>query len=237
MDCNDNCLSLSNADQADTDADGRGDACDLTLGDFVWEDLNLDGIQDDGEPGISGAEVFLYDCADDAQSVSSAETGDDGYYAFDDLMPGNYYVEFILPERYSFIQPDQGDDDEADSDADRESGQTACITLDPGVNDLTQDAGMCPDNDEDDVCNIADNCPDTANTDQADADGDGYGDVCDPACDLGGDADADADDRAILNSILGKCTGDEGFIPRADYDGNGCIGMSDYQLWYQCHLN
>lgn len=43
------------------------------------------------------------------------------------------------------------------------------------------------DNDSDGILNDADNCPDDANSDQADADGDGIGDVCDkPECEGAG---------------------------------------------------
>ena len=48
-----------------------------------------------------------------------------------------------------------------------------------------------PDNDGDGVVNADDNCPDSANADQADADGDGVGDVCDLPQD--GDAGSDGD--------------------------------------------
>ena len=48
-----------------------------------------------------------------------------------------------------------------------------------------------PDNDGDGVVNADDNCPDSSNTDQADADGDGVGDVCDLPQD--GDTGSDGD--------------------------------------------
>ncbi len=48
-----------------------------------------------------------------------------------------------------------------------------------------------PDNDGDGVVNADDNCPDSANADQADADGDGVGDVCDLPQD--GDTGPDGD--------------------------------------------
>ena len=56
-------------------------------------------------------------------------------------------------------------------------------------------AGPFPgDNDDDQICDLADNCPDDSNVDQADSDGDGVGDVCDgcPGADdlLNSDADA-----------------------------------------------
>tara|TARA_Y100001954_G_scaffold111269_1_gene120655 strand:- start:102 stop:2669 length:2568 start_codon:yes stop_codon:yes gene_type:complete len=51
----------------------------------------------------------------------------------------------------------------------------------------------CADQDEDGICNDDDNCPGSANTDQADADNDGVGDVCDLCPGHDDDADADGD--------------------------------------------
>jgi len=51
---------------------------------------------------------------------------------------------------------------------------------------------ICPDTDADGVCDDVDNCPTTANANQADADGDGRGDACD-ACPLDSANDADGD--------------------------------------------
>ena len=50
------------------------------------------------------------------------------------------------------------------------------------------------DSDGDGVLDGSDNCPNDSNTDQADADNDGIGDVCDPLTDRDGDGVADADD-------------------------------------------
>jgi len=48
------------------------------------------------------------------------------------------------------------------------------------------------DRDTDDVLDATDNCPTTANSDQADVDGDGLGDACDP-CPAGSNDDEDGD--------------------------------------------
>jgi len=53
-------------------------------------------------------------------------------------------------------------------------------------------AGAGGDADDDDVCGNWDNCPDDANVDQTDTDGDGIGDVCD-ACPNDPDNDVDGD--------------------------------------------
>jgi hypothetical protein len=111
-----------------------------SLGDYVWYDTDMDGIQDAGEPGIPGVTVNLYDCS--GNLLATATTDANGFYAFMDLPPGDYYVEFVLPDGYVFSPQDQGADDAVDSDADPNTGQTVCTTLEAGENDLTWDAGM-----------------------------------------------------------------------------------------------
>ncbi|MFH1373268.1 MAG: C25 family cysteine peptidase [bacterium] len=49
----------------------------------------------------------------------------------------------------------------------------------------------CVDVDSDEVCDVGDNCPAIYNADQADADGDGIGDVCDDCTDIDGDGFGD----------------------------------------------
>jgi hypothetical protein len=61
------------------------------LGDRVWHDLNNDGIQDPGEPGLIGWTVSLFD-ADSNTFLGSMPTGDDGKYLFPALPAGNYRV-------------------------------------------------------------------------------------------------------------------------------------------------
>ncbi len=110
------------------------------IGDYVWHDLNQNGIQEAGEPGVPGVTVNLYDCADNF--VATMNTDANGYYLFNNLIPGGYYVVFIEPEGYFFTLQNQGADDAIDSDADPVTGKTACTTLDAGESDLTWDAGL-----------------------------------------------------------------------------------------------
>ncbi|UCE66425.1 MAG: hypothetical protein JSU85_16565 [Candidatus Zixiibacteriota bacterium] len=113
---------------------------DASLGDYVWYDDNMDGIQNTAEAGIAEIVVNLYTCDD--TMVANTVTDTDGYYAFDSLDAGDYYLEFELPDGYVFTLMDQGGDDELDSDVNPESGTTDCFTLTEDQSNMTLDAGM-----------------------------------------------------------------------------------------------
>ena len=119
-----------------------------TLGNFVWLDLDLDGTQDGGEPGILGVTVNVYDPGADGSPgggddtlVDTTTTLANGSYNFD-LAPGDYFVEFIAPAGHSFTRQDLGGDDHFDSDADIVSGQTIVTSLALAEDDPSWDAGF-----------------------------------------------------------------------------------------------
>lgn len=60
------------------------------IGDFVWNDLNHNGIQDAGEPGIDGVKVTLTDSSNNV--VGTTTTASNGYYQFTGLTAGTYTV-------------------------------------------------------------------------------------------------------------------------------------------------
>lgn len=114
------------------------------IGDFVWFDLDRDGVQ--GGPGdtpVTGATVELLV---DGAVVASQVTGSDGKYLFDDLSAGEYQVRFTVPGFAGFTDIDDGWDD-VDSDAAEVAtnplvGITGIIDLAVGEVDLTVDAGV-----------------------------------------------------------------------------------------------
>ncbi len=109
------------------------------LGNYVWNDLNQNGLQDLGEPGIGGIFVHLY--AADGTLLETTRTDEDGFYLFDDLPAGDYYVVFDIPEGYISTTTNAGDD-ALDSDANPNTGQTAIVSLGQGEINLTIDAGI-----------------------------------------------------------------------------------------------
>ncbi|MEN6344353.1 MAG: SdrD B-like domain-containing protein [Armatimonadia bacterium] len=110
-----------------------------SIGDFVWEDLNGNGLQDSGEPGVAGVAVELFTA--DGKSAGTCLTDADGKYLFTGLTPGTYYVQFTLPSGYRFTTQDAGSDDALDSDAGPD-GSCAKTFLQSGETDLTWDAGV-----------------------------------------------------------------------------------------------
>ncbi|MCP9769360.1 hypothetical protein EGI22_15755, partial [Lacihabitans sp. LS3-19] len=103
------------------------------LGDYVWEDVNKNGIQELGEKGIQGVTVKLTGTTGNGAIVNlTAITDLNGYYQFNDLIPGSYVVEFVTPGSngdYTNSPKDQGTDDSVDSDADQITGKTLPIVI------------------------------------------------------------------------------------------------------------
>ncbi|MEZ5312680.1 MAG: SdrD B-like domain-containing protein [Thermoanaerobaculia bacterium] len=130
----------SGANDASRDA-GLVSASPASVGDFVWQDFDGDGIQDAGESGANNVTVRLYTAS--GTQVSQTTTSPAGAYAFNNLLPGDYYLVFVLPGGFGFSPQNQGGDDDLDSDADG-SGRTADFTLAPGSNDSSQDCGLVP---------------------------------------------------------------------------------------------
>lgn len=110
------------------------------LGDFVWADLNKNGLQDAGEPGVPGVTVTLRNQA--GTVIDTRFTNASGYYSFTDLVPATYSVCFVAPMGYTFTLPNVGNNDAIDSDADPATGCTPQVTLAPGEFNPTLDAGL-----------------------------------------------------------------------------------------------
>ena len=111
------------------------------IGNFVFDDLNRNGIQDEGEPGIEGVTVTLLDRSGNAIAGRTQVTRADGSYLFTDLDAGTYSVQFGTKDGYVRTAANIGDD-ALDSDADATSGRTGQYTLLAGQPNWTVDAGL-----------------------------------------------------------------------------------------------
>ncbi|NNL08000.1 MAG: T9SS type A sorting domain-containing protein, partial [Croceitalea sp.] len=104
----------------------------LSIGDFVFDDVNRNGVQD-GEAGVPGITVSLYECGPGSTNtggtfVESTVTDAGGFYNFE-VCPGSgpYYLEFSLPDGFEFTTKDAADDT-FDSDVNSD-GVTDCINV------------------------------------------------------------------------------------------------------------
>ncbi len=137
-----NCVNLSDGQiklGVDAGLSGQAPPSGGSIGDFVWDDSNADGIQDAGEPGRSGVTVNLLDCGGGV--LDSTVTDADGKYRFTELAAGSYVVEFIAPAGTIFSPSGQGPKRGKDSDADA-GGQTGCKALAENQDKLGLDAGL-----------------------------------------------------------------------------------------------
>ena len=163
----DNCPDTPNADQADADGDGFGDVCDLpgTISGTVFDEVT--GL------GLENAFVFA-----SGSEHYSGRTYAGGNYKLKGIDNGVYAIGV---SRWGYLSEYYDDQDTRDS--------ATLVTVGPDERVTGIDFRLSPDADEDGVSDSEDNCPAVCNPDQADADGDGQGDLCDP----------DADDDGVAN--------------------------------------
>ena len=111
-----------------------------SIGNRVWNDADLDGIQDVGEAGLAGVTVRLLDSL--GATVASMNTDSQGLYLFENLVPGTYKLQIVVPEGRVLSAKDKGGNDATDSDADPTTGLTVATPLISNESDLTWDFGL-----------------------------------------------------------------------------------------------
>lgn len=121
-----------------------------SIGDYVWQDLNNNGQQDEPpSAGVNGVTVKLWSPGGDGVVggpddfvVGTRLTADDGsgnpgYYLFDSLFTESYYLRFTpLPGRGFTYQNAGGVSDALNSDADGQTGATILTVLSPNEKDV-----------------------------------------------------------------------------------------------------
>ncbi len=124
-----------------TDPETVGVPATAVIGDFVWNDLNGNGIQDVGEPGIPGVTVRLVGTdglGNPVDLVVTTGSGPDaGRYAFVGVPAGQYTLTVTMPAGYAATPVGKGTDPGLDS-----NGLVTPITVTSGMVDLGVDTGL-----------------------------------------------------------------------------------------------
>ncbi|MCJ7432939.1 MAG: DUF3048 C-terminal domain-containing protein [Anaerolineales bacterium] len=107
------------------------------IGNWVWHDVNKNGVQDIGERGLGGVCVKLLDGS--GALLQETTTDSNGYYGFN-VEAGKYIIEVVKPDGWGFTESNLGNDDQ-DSDVDQDSGR---MEADISSDDLYLDAGLIP---------------------------------------------------------------------------------------------
>lgn len=119
-----------------------------SVGDFVWNDFNANGIQDAGEPGLDGVAIELYSINNVLfQSTVSAVdpvSGESGHYEFTNIQPGDYYIVFQAPTGLINTDQNQGSSGALDSDITNGivAGSTNIFNLSSGEDNEDIDGGF-----------------------------------------------------------------------------------------------
>jgi len=134
-----------------------------SLGDYVWIDLNKNGLQDEAANlGLNGVKVYLYgagpnniigggdDVLLDSTFTGNNFAGNPGYYKFIELPSGNYYVTFQTSYEQFLLSPVSNNASQINGNNDAGlNGVSGLVTIDAFGSALdkdnsTIDAGYYP---------------------------------------------------------------------------------------------
>ncbi len=121
----------------------------FNIGNYVWFDNSEDCLQDQNESGAESVPVNLMGpgpdglaCTADDVIVESTITDSEGFYLFECVNPGTYYIQFFATVVYNGVEytcidgdgsgsssDPMNNDDNNDSDADPETGKTMPFDL------------------------------------------------------------------------------------------------------------
>ncbi len=220
VDLKDNCPSVANKDQLDTDHDGKGNNCDTNDDNDRIKDsqdncpLVINNNQSDTDHDGKG------DACDNTPAKKDSKDSDaDGIPNAVDNCPLN-----SNPKQLDVNHNGKGsvcdNDDDSDNIIDSADNCPLAFNLDQLDTDADGQGDVCDkDDDNDNLDDASDNCPLIKNKNQKDKDGDKIGDACD-----------DDDDNDTISNDLDNCRttpNPEQTNTDGDEQGNACDNDDD----------
>jgi len=116
------------------------EARNALIGDFVWNDVNQDGLQDVGETGVEGLLVEVYDQQTNLAAIAQSDSN--GFYSAFGLPAGTYFMEATPPTNWLFTLEKVGLDPTVWSVIDPTTGRSDNFTLGVSETNLNFDIGI-----------------------------------------------------------------------------------------------
>lgn len=190
----------------------------------VFHDLNGNGLWDLNEPPASEAEVTI---TLDGKVKARGLTMEDGSFSAPVKGKGEYCVNVNTSalensmKQYGIPIGDNSVQQNPSATFRSYDGKFKATGVDQGAEQEEEVAGQeqTTDSDGDGIADTTDNCPDVANQDQKDTDGDGKGDAC------GSDSTGDKDNDGVKD-ISDNCP-DDANADQKDTDGDGKGDLCD----------
>jgi|GEM_PF-4981359 len=111
-----------------TAIDAGLDPLDIAVGNFTWLDVNANGLQDAGEPGMPDVQVEIWS-SDRTVRYDTATSSPSGAYQVSAPGYGSYRLKFSQPAGTTFTSRDVGANDLLDSDVIATGADTGWTTI------------------------------------------------------------------------------------------------------------